>query len=94
MEDRGRRFSLGLQTREQPDPHTRGESLFVLRKEVEEAVRSLKAGKSPEVDNIPSELLKNTGKATTTVLTAICQKIWESKEWPKEWTQSFVILLP
>ena len=33
--------------------------------------------------NIPSELLANEGEATTTVLTAICQKIWETKEWPK-----------
>ena len=57
-------------------------------------MRSLKAGKSPGVDNIPSELLNNGGEATTTVVTAICQKIWETKEWLKEWTQSFVIPLP
>ena len=47
--------------------------------EVEEAVCGLKAAKSPGVDNIPSELLKNGDKATTTVLTAIYQKIWETK---------------
>ena len=51
------------------------ESLPMLRVEAEEAVRSLKAGKSPRVDKIPSELLKNGGEATTTVLTAIYQKI-------------------
>ena len=33
----------------------------MLREEVVEVVRSLKAGKSPGVDNIPSELLKNGG---------------------------------
>ena len=53
--------------------------------EVEEAVHGLKAGKSPGVDNIPSELLKNGGEATT-VLKAIYQKIWETKEWLKELT--------
>ena len=47
----------------------------MLNEEVEEAVRSLKAGKSPGVDSISSELLKNGGEATTTVLTAIWQKI-------------------
>ena len=41
---------------------------------------SLKAVKSPEVDNIPSELLKNGGEATTTVLRVICQKIWKTQE--------------
>ena len=35
------------------------ESLPALREEVEEALRSLKAGKSTGVDNNPSELLKN-----------------------------------
>ena len=50
-------------------PTQEAESLPVLREEVEKAVRSLKAGKSPGVDNIPSELLKNGGEATTTVLT-------------------------
>ena len=39
-------------------------------------------------------LLKNGGEATITVLIAICQKIWETKEWLKEWTQSLVIPLP
>ena len=70
------------------------ENLPVLREEVEEAVRNPKAGKSPGVDTIPSEVLKNGGETTTTVLTVTCQKIWETKEWPKEWTQSLVIPLP
>ena len=56
----------------------------MLREEVEEAVHT----------HIPSELLKNGGEAKTTVLTAICKKIWETKEWPKEWTQSLVIPVP
>ena len=57
-------------------------------------MRSLKAGKSPGVDNIPSELLKNGGEVKTTALTVICQKIWERKKCSKEWTQSLVIPLP
>ena len=50
-------------------------------------MRSLKAGKSPGVDNIPSELLKNGGETTPTVLTVIFQNMRETKEW----TQSFVM---
>ena len=65
-----------------------------MREEVEQAVRSPKAGKSAGVDNIPSELLKNGGEATTTVLTPICQKTLETKAWPKELTQSLFICLP
>ena len=53
----------------------------MLREKVEEAVRSLRAGKSPGVDNIPSELLKNGGEATTTVTIAMYKKIWKTNEW-------------
>ena len=70
------------------------ESLPVLREEVEEAVHRPKAGKSLGVANILVELLKNGSKAAATVLTAICQKILEMKEWPKDWTQSLIIPLP
>ena len=55
-------------------PTQEAESLPVLKEGVEEAVLSLKAGKSPGVDNDPSQLLKNEGEATRTVPTATCQK--------------------
>ena len=75
-------------------PTQEAENLSVMREEFEEAVHSLKAGKSPGANNIPFKLLKNGGKATTTVLRAICKKIWETKKWSKEWTQSLIIHLP
>ena len=40
------------------------------------------------VDNIPSELLENGDERITTVLTAICQKNWETKKCSKEWLVS------
>ena len=43
-------------------PTQEAESLPVLRKEVEEAVRSLKAGMSPGVYNIFSEQIKSGGE--------------------------------
>ena len=61
--------------------------LPVLREEVEEAIKSLPIGKSPGADNIPAELIKNGGEEVTNLLTKICQKIWETKTWPTEWTQ-------
>ena len=61
-------------------PTQEAESLPVLREEADEVVRNPRAGKSPGVDNIPSELRKDGGE-TTTVLTVICQNIWEMKEW-------------
>ena len=70
------------------------EDLPIMQEEVKEAVRSLKAGKSPGIDNIPGELLKYGGEELTGILTKLCQKIWETKQWPKQWTQSLVLPLP
>ena len=66
----------------------------ILRKEVEAAVQSLKKGKSDGVDNIPAELVQAGGEDVITALTTICNKIWQTGEWPTPWTQSLVITLP
>ena len=59
------------------------DSYPILREEVEAAVKSLKKGKSAGVDNIPSD-----------TLLIICNKIWQTGEWPTPWTQSLIITLP
>ena len=58
------------------------------------AVQSLKKGKSAGVDNIPAELDQAGGEDEITALTTICNKIWQTGEWPTSWTQSLVITLP
>ena len=66
----------------------------ILREEVEAAVKALKMGKSAGVDNIPAELVYAGGEAMIDILTAICNKIWKTGDWPTTWTQSLVITLP
>ena len=66
----------------------------ILRREVEAAVQSLKKGKSAGVDNISTELVQAGGEELITVLTTICNTIWQAGEWPTTWTQSLVITLP
>ena len=66
----------------------------IVRKEVEAAVKALKIGKSAGMDNIPAELVQAGGEAMINILTAICNKIWKTGEWPTTWTQSLVITLP
>lgn len=79
----------------QTEPHTNEEEEFnILRSEVERAVKELKAGKSPGVDNIPAELLKAGGDTTIDILHQICNNIWETGIWPSPWTQSLIITLP
>ena len=58
----------------------------ILRREVEAAVQSLKKGKSAGVDNIPAELVQTEGENAIAALTTICNKIWQTGEWPTPWT--------
>ena len=67
---------------------------LILHKEVEAAVQSLKKGKLAGVDNIPAELVQAGREEIITSLTAICNKIWQTGEWPTLWAQSLVITLP
>ena len=46
------------------------------------------------MDNIPAELVQAGGEAMIDILTAICNKVWRTEEWPTTWTQSLVITLP
>ena len=66
----------------------------ILRKQEEAAVQSRKKGKSAGVDNIPAELVQAGGEDVITTLTTICNKIWQTGEWPTPLTQSLVITLP
>ena len=64
------------------------------RKEVEAVVKLLKKGKSVGVDNIPAELVRAGGDDVIAAVTTICNKVWQTGEWPTPWTQSLVITLP
>ena len=75
-------------------PSTNNDTYLILREEVEAAVKSLKKGKSAGVDNIPSELVQAGGETMTDMLHIICNKIWQTGEWPTPWTQSLIIILP
>ena len=66
----------------------------ILRKEVEAAVQSSKKGKSAGVDDSPAELIQAGGEDVITAPTTICNKIWQTGEWPTLWTQSLNITIP
>ena len=73
---------------------TNNDKYPILREEVEVAVKSLKKGKSAGVDNIPGDLVQAGGEAMISALLTICNKVWQTGEWPTTWTQSLIITLP
>ena len=46
------------------------------------------------MDNIPSELVQAGVEAMIDMLLIICNKIWQTGEWPTPWTQSLIITVP
>ena len=62
----------------------------ILRREVEAAVQLLNKGKSAG----SAEMVQAGGEDVITALTTICNKIWQTGEWPTPRTQSLVITLP
>ena len=75
-------------------PPINNDSCPILWEEAEAAVKSLKKGKSAGVDNISLELVQAGGEAMRDMLIIVCNKIWQTGEWPKPRTQSLIITLP
>lgn len=72
------------QTEEEPD---------ILPGEVEKAIKALKSGKSPGRDGIPAELIKNLGPKGIEIIAALCNSIWKTGRWPRDWTESVFVPL-
>ena len=45
-------------------------------------MKSFKEKKSSGIDNIPGELVQAEGDAVISALHKICNKIWQTGEWP------------
>jgi hypothetical protein len=65
-----------------------------MRAEIEKALKQMKTGKACGIDNISTEMLKALGEFGLTVLTNICNKIYETAYIPEDLKTSVFILLP
>ena len=76
-----------------PCPEQQQQEPKPLLEEIDAAIKNLKSGKSPGLDNIPSELLKHRGDEGTKALHHLCTRVWETCKWPDDWKlQEFVML--
>jgi Reverse transcriptase (RNA-dependent DNA polymerase)/Endonuclease/Exonuclease/phosphatase family len=66
----------------------------ITEKEVEEAVKRLKNGKSAGIDNIQPELLKSGGREMIKTLAHLCNIIWRTGEVPRDWRDGIIIPIP
>ncbi|KMQ91585.1 craniofacial development protein 2-like protein [Lasius niger] len=65
----------------------------ILIQEVHAAIRKLAHNKSPEIDLITGEVLQAMGDDGVKVVHNICNLIWKTRSWPREWTTSVIIPL-
>jgi len=63
----------------------------ILRSEVEEAITHLKPNKAPGLDEVSAEKIKLLGDEGIRIIHDICNKVWQTGQWPKDWAKSAVI---
>ena len=66
----------------------------ILRKEVEWAIKALKAKKAAGIDEVPAEVLKIMEENGINSVWKLCQRIYETGIWPEDFTTAVMITLP
>ena len=75
----------GVITHQEPD---------ILECEVKWTLGSIITNKASGGDGIPVELFQILKDDAVKVLHSICQKIWKTQQWPKDWQRSVFIPIP
>ena len=65
----------------------------ILECEVKWALESITMNKASRGDGIPVELFQILKDDAVKVLHSICQQIWKTQQWPKDWKRSVFILI-
>ena len=66
----------------------------ILECEVKWALKSITTNKASGGDGIPVELFQILKDDAVKVLHSICQQIWETQQWPRNWKRSVFIPIP
>ena len=66
----------------------------ILECEVKWALRSITTIKASGGDGIPVELFQIVKDDAVKVLHSICQQIWKTQQWPRDWKRSVFISIP
>ena len=67
---------------------------MIMEGEARPALRSLPRRKATGVDGIATEILLATEEESVKALTRLCQQIWQTTQWPRDWKRSVYIPIP
>jgi hypothetical protein len=59
--------------------------------EVELVIEKLKSHKSPDIDQIPAEMIKAGGRTISCAIHKLIISIWIKEESPEEWKMSIIV---
>ena len=62
--------------------------------EVTHAIKQMKTGKSPGIDNICIELLKTDVITAGNIFTGLFSDIWTANEIPRDWNKGLIVKIP
>ena len=66
----------------------------ILECEIKWALESITTNKASGGDGIPVELFQILKDDAVKVLHSICQQIWKTQQWPRDWKRSVFIPIP
>ena len=66
----------------------------IMECKVKGALGSITVNKASAGDRIPIELFQIVKDDAMKVLHSICQQIWKSQQWPRDWKRSVFIPIP
>ena len=66
----------------------------ILESKVKWALGSITTNKASGGDRIPAELFQILKDDAVKVLHSICQQIWKTQQWPRDWKRSVFIPIP
>lgn len=78
---------------ESTEPIDEEKEANILKDEVSTAVKHLKKGKATGSDSIPIETIKASGEYCVQIFHALCNRIWQIRTWPQEWTHTIFVPL-
>ena len=83
--------TLGVEPEEEVDTGEKGP--YILQIEVEKVIKEKRNRKATGDDDVPGDVLKLLGEGGLKILTKLINTIYETGEWPKDFTEVTMIAL-
>jgi predicted DNA-binding protein len=82
-----------LEVEPEEEVGTDEKSPYILQSEVEKAIKEMRNKKATGDDDVPTDVLKLLGEGGLKIITKLINTIYETGEWPKDFTEVTIIAL-